>query len=57
VVSREEDDSVWFTMTAFSRPNIWYTRLGGPLVPLAQRAYGRLLAAGLRRLSQPHNRP
>ncbi|MFD9970327.1 DUF1990 family protein [Streptomyces sp. NPDC059011] len=45
-----EDGSVWLTVTAFSRPARWYTRLAGPLVPVAQRMYARRLGAGLRRL-------
>ncbi|AWI33241.1 DUF1990 family protein [Streptomyces tirandamycinicus] len=45
-----EDGTVWFTVTAFSRPARWYTRLAGPLVPVAQRMYARRLGAGLRRL-------
>ncbi|MEU1279747.1 DUF1990 domain-containing protein [Streptomyces sp. NPDC005805] len=43
------DGSVWFTVTAFSRPAAWYTRLAGPVVPVAQRCYAGLLARGLRR--------
>ncbi|MFI1018501.1 DUF1990 family protein [Streptomyces sp. NPDC020965] len=43
VVDFRDDGSVWFTVMAFSRPARWYTRLAGPLVPLAQRAYARRL--------------
>ncbi|MFD8787664.1 DUF1990 family protein [Kitasatospora sp. NPDC059599] len=43
------DGSVWFTVTAFSRPVARYARLAGPLLPLAQHAFarrcGRVLAA------------
>ncbi|MFE3516711.1 DUF1990 family protein [Streptomyces sp. NPDC059166] len=49
VVELSEDGTVWFTVTAFSRPAAWYTRLAGPLVPVAQRWYARRLTAALRR--------
>ncbi|MFG2756009.1 DUF1990 family protein [Streptomyces wuyuanensis] len=44
------DGTVWFTVTAFSRPARWYTRLAGPLVPVLQRWYARRLGTTLRRL-------
>ncbi|MEV8588805.1 DUF1990 domain-containing protein [Streptomyces sp. NPDC051180] len=50
VVSLEPGGSVRFTVTAFSRPGTWYTRLAGPVVPLLQRAYARRLGRTLRRL-------
>jgi uncharacterized protein (UPF0548 family) len=43
-------DQVWFTVTAFSRPAVWYTRAGGPVVGWFQKAYARRLGATLRRL-------
>ncbi|MER6516266.1 DUF1990 domain-containing protein [Streptomyces sp. NPDC001553] len=43
VVDMDADGGVWFTVTAFSRPGCWYTRLAGPAVPVLQRAYARLL--------------
>lgn len=45
-----DGDGVWFTMTAFSRPDRWYTKAGGPLVVGFQHAYARLLGRTLRRL-------
>ncbi|WP_411133521.1 DUF1990 family protein [Streptomyces sp. C10] len=48
------DGSVWFTVTAFSRPARTLTRLAGPLVPVFQRQYARHLGRTLRRLA---NRP
>ncbi|MEU8827100.1 DUF1990 domain-containing protein [Streptomyces sp. NPDC048636] len=51
VVRRESDDSVVLTVTAFSRPATWYTRMAGPLVPLFQRAYARRCGRVLRRLA------
>ncbi|GGV74564.1 DUF1990 domain-containing protein [Streptomyces gelaticus] len=50
VVESADDGTVWFTVTAFSRPDAWYTRLAGPLVPVAQRWYARRLGATLRRI-------
>ncbi|MEU0132994.1 DUF1990 domain-containing protein [Streptomyces sp. NPDC006296] len=54
VVELADDGTVWFTVTAFSRPACWYARLAGPLVPLAQRLYARRLGRTLRRaVSEP----
>ncbi|MGW2088812.1 DUF1990 family protein [Streptomyces sp. NPDC001880] len=50
VVESADDGTVWFTVTAFSRPAVWYTRLAGPLVPMTQRWYVRRLGATLRRI-------
>ncbi|GGZ06320.1 DUF1990 family protein [Streptomyces nitrosporeus] len=49
VVELAEDGTVWFTVTAFSRPASWYARLAGPLVPVLQRWYARRLGDTLRR--------
>ncbi|MET9610209.1 DUF1990 domain-containing protein [Streptomyces sp. NPDC006512] len=51
LVELAEDGTVWFEVTAFSRPAAWYTRLGGPLVPVLQLGYARLLGRHLRRLA------
>ncbi|MGW0364050.1 DUF1990 family protein [Streptomyces sp. NPDC002990] len=51
IVDMEADGAVWFTVTAFSRPARWYTRLAGPVVPLLQLAYARLLGRTLRGLA------
>ncbi|MGW2564494.1 DUF1990 family protein [Streptomyces sp. NPDC001514] len=51
VVELGDDGSVWFTVMAFSRPDSWYTRLAGPLVPPLQRLYARRLGAVLRRIA------
>ncbi|WP_086825499.1 DUF1990 family protein [Streptomyces sp. NRRL B-24572] len=50
VVTLDPDGRVRFTVTAFSRPAAWYTRLGGPLIPVLQHAYARLLGRTLARL-------
>ncbi|MET7641478.1 DUF1990 domain-containing protein [Streptomyces sp. NPDC005438] len=50
VVSRSPDGRVWLTVTAFSRPALWWTRWAGPLVPLYQRLYARRCGRALRRL-------
>ncbi|MFC1420283.1 DUF1990 family protein [Streptacidiphilus cavernicola] len=49
---QREGDAVWFTVTAFSRPARWYTRAGGPLVPLFQQLYARRCGRVLRRLAR-----
>ncbi|MYX17981.1 DUF1990 family protein [Streptomyces sp. SID8374] len=50
VVDLADDGTVWFTVTAFSRPAVWYARLAGPLVPHVQLWYARRLGRTLRRL-------
>lgn len=52
VVDLRPDGSVWFTVTAFSRPARWYTRMAGPLVPVLQRWYARRLGRTLRAVSR-----
>ncbi|MFH7598647.1 DUF1990 domain-containing protein [Streptomyces racemochromogenes] len=51
LVELADDGTVWFEVTAFSRPAAWYTRLAGPLVPVLQLAYARLLGRRLRALA------
>ncbi|MET9295624.1 DUF1990 domain-containing protein [Streptomyces sp. NPDC003077] len=50
VVTLRADGSVWVTVTAFSRPGLWYTRLAGPVGPAFQRGYARYYGKSLRRL-------
>jgi len=50
VVSRE-DDEIWFTVLAYSRPAAWYTRLGGSIGRLGQQFFAHRYAAALQRLS------
>ncbi len=45
------DQAVWFTVTAFSRPGRWYTRLAGPLLPWLQHLFARRCGDALRRLA------
>jgi uncharacterized protein (UPF0548 family) len=52
VVHRDDEDDVWLTVTAFSRPAAWYTRAAGPLVPVLQRYYARRCGRVLARLLQ-----
>lgn len=42
-----ENDSVWFSILAFSRPNHFLTRLGYPLVRRNQKRFGRDAATAL----------
>ncbi|MEW2412942.1 DUF1990 domain-containing protein [Streptomyces sp. NPDC046866] len=51
LVHRDPDGTVWFEVTAFSRPARWYTRLAGPVVPFLQRCYAAHLGRTLRRLA------
>ncbi|MFJ5547919.1 DUF1990 family protein [Streptomyces sp. NPDC093225] len=51
VVELDADGAVWFTVTAFSRPATWYTRLAGPVVPFLQMRFARLCARRLRRIA------
>jgi uncharacterized protein (UPF0548 family) len=32
-------DEVWFTVTAYSKPAVWYSRLGGPVTRIIQNRY------------------
>ncbi|GHF88110.1 hypothetical protein GCM10018790_77000 [Kitasatospora xanthocidica] len=45
------DGGVRFTVTAFSRPVVWWARLAGPLLPLAQRAFARHCGRVLARIA------
>lgn len=49
VVEMDPDGVVWFTVTAFSRPGRWYTRLAGPVGPLLQHLIARRYARAVRR--------
>jgi uncharacterized protein (UPF0548 family) len=51
LVERDDAGRVWFGATAFSRPDRWFTRIGGPVVVAFQHAYARRLGTTLRRLS------
>lgn len=53
-VSRDADGDVWFEVRAFSRPASRIAKIGGPMVPLAQRAYAWNLGRTLRRLMSLH---
>ncbi|HEY9331358.1 MAG TPA: DUF1990 domain-containing protein [Streptomyces sp.] len=57
VAELTEDGTVSFTVMAFSRPVRWYTRLAGPLVPMAQRWYARRLGGTLRRIVREGHAP
>ncbi|MGY0231415.1 DUF1990 family protein [Longispora urticae] len=52
VLERDGDGHVWLTVTLFSRPAVWWARLAGPLVPVAQRVYAKRCAAALRGLAR-----
>jgi uncharacterized protein (UPF0548 family) len=48
LVTRDAKGRVWFSVTAFSRPDRWYTRAAGPAAVLFQHLYARHCAATLR---------
>ena len=50
LVSRGPNGTVWFEVTAFSRPARWFTMAAGPLTRGFQRAYARRLGRVLARL-------
>ncbi|KAF4408684.1 MULTISPECIES: DUF1990 family protein [Streptomyces] len=53
-VLRDGTGTVWFEVTAFSRPAAWYTRLGGPVARGVQwLAAGRYLAAVAAAVREP----
>lgn len=56
IVHRDEQDDVWLTVTAFSRPAAWYAWAAGPLVPYLQHSYarrcGHVLSRLIRQLTQ-----
>src|SRR5208283_5244302 len=43
----QADNSVWYDILAFSRPNHFLTRLGYPLVRRTQKRFGRDSAAAM----------
>lgn len=45
--------AVYFEVRAFSRPNSWYTRLGGPVARVAQRLVTRRYVTAARRAARP----
>jgi len=51
VVEMDAAKAVWFTVTAFSRPGRWYTRLAGPVVPVLQHLAARRYAHTVRRVA------
>lgn len=52
LVTRDAAGAVWLTVTAFSRPAVWWTRAAGPLLPVLQRAYARRCGTVLRRIAR-----
>lgn len=51
MVHQDPDGTVWFEVTAFSRPAVWYTRLADPVIPFLQQCYARRLGRTVRRLA------
>ncbi|NJP68980.1 DUF1990 family protein [Streptomyces spiramenti] len=53
LVERDRMGAVWLTVTAFSRPGVWYTRAAGSLGRAAQHYYARRCGRVMRRLLAP----
>jgi uncharacterized protein (UPF0548 family) len=56
-VERDAAGDLWFVVTAYSVPDLWWVRAVGPLTVVLQRAYLRLLARGARRVLAADRRP
>lgn len=41
IIEWHDDDSVWYDLLAFSRPNHWLMRLGYPIARQVQKRFGR----------------
>ena len=52
VLEYRPDDSVVFTITAFSNPARWFTRMGGPVARLVQRRMTARYVSCLRELTR-----
>ena len=52
----QEDDSVWYDILAFSRPNHFLARLGYPIVRRLQRRFARDSAAAMKRATLKERR-
>jgi uncharacterized protein (UPF0548 family) len=52
VVWRETDDTVWYDVLAFSRPNLLLARLGYPLVRRLQKRFAKDSAAAMVRATK-----
>jgi uncharacterized protein (UPF0548 family) len=46
---RREDDSVWYDLLAFSRPNYWFVKLAYPIVRRCQRRFAAESLAAMQR--------
>lgn len=55
LITREGGTSL-FTLTAYSKPAVWFTRLGGPLTRVAQHAFARRYVRALLRLVEATRR-
>lgn len=47
VLRHHDDDSVWLTIAAFSRPATWYAQLGAPATRRVQRSITKRYAAAV----------
>ena len=51
VLTLDPDETVWFSVLAFSRAHHWYTKVAGPVAPLFQRLYARRCTTKLKALA------
>lgn len=49
-IEMNADETVWFDILAFSRPNTWLARLGYPVLQRAQRRFGTAASERLQQL-------
>ena len=47
IIEWHDDDSVWYDLLAFSRPNHWLMRLGYPIARQVQKRFGRASLAAM----------
>ncbi len=52
LLDMDADSTVWFTVTAFSRPARWFMKASGPVGPVMQKMLVRRYERALRRVSR-----
>lgn len=57
LVEWREDDSVWYDLLAFSRPNYWIVKLGYPVVRRLQKRFAAHSLAAMKRAVEAAGRP
>lgn len=57
LVEWREDDSVWYDLLAFSRPNYWIVKLGYPVVRRLQKRFAAHSLAAMKRAVEAAGQP